>query len=241
MTKLSDKLIQLAAWLENEENEMIVNADYSDDSLEIVAATFANAASLIRLGAEELIEQEAPIFTPEKLDEMAALAEAFDESDDELLQKQASVLDEILLTLAAPSDAIENAKKADDNRIEQLKKKYKEVKVKQDDMNKVSDSVKDIEKSPTYKAYRPGEAGLSTRYCPDHFGVMLEILGSDGDKKCPMDGKVYNWEAGFQTAQNNKVPGGSVDMQTKMDKDVGHTVFDTRNQRLGLDQGDTSK
>ena len=171
--------------------------------------------------------------TAEKLDELAAVAAAFDESGDELLMKQAGVIDELLLTIAAPKNALAIGKQKEDDRLEQLKKKYKDTKVKQDEMNKVSDSVQDIEKSPSYKKYRVLQHELDTRYCPDHFGVSVIRVG-ERRVQCPMDHKIYDYETGFTTMDGDKVPGGSVSEQTKvMNQENAHTVFDTRNQRLG--------
>jgi len=233
--KLSEKLLLVANWLESSENDLLVNAEGDENCLNVVASSLVKASDMIREGAEEVskIEPEESAMTTEKLDELAAVAAAFDESGDELLMKQASVLDELLLTLAAPKNAVAAAKQMEDDRIEQLKKKYKDPKVKQDEMNKVSDSIKDIEKSRDYKKYRVLEAPLNTRYCPDHAGVSTIRVG-EHRVQCPMDHKVYDFETGFSTLNGNKVPGGDVSEQTKiMQHENGHTVFDTRSQRLG--------
>lgn len=170
--------------------------------------------------------------TSEKLDDMAAIAQAFDESGDELLQKQASVLDEILMTFGANKNALAAAKQKEDDRIEQLKKKYKDPKVKLDEMNKISDSIKDIEKSPSYKKYRILEAPLSTRVCPEHFCQIARV--GEHRWQCVLDGKVYDYEGGFTTMDGDKVPGGDVSEQTKIPQHENtHAVFDTRPQRLG--------
>lgn len=232
--KLSEKLLLVASWLESSENDLLVNAEDNEDCLNVVASSLVKASEAIKAGAAEVskVEPETTI-TSEKLDELAAVAAAFDESGDELLMKQASVLDEILLTFAAPRNALAAAKHMEDDRIEQLKKKYKDTKVKQDEMNKVSDSVKDIEKSHDYKKYRILEAPLNTKYCPDHAGVSTIRVG-EHRVQCPMDHKIYDYETGYTTLDGNKVPGGSVSEQTKvMQHENGHTVFDTRNQRLG--------
>jgi hypothetical protein len=190
----------------------------------------------LKSGAVEISDVEPPsAITPEALDEMAAVAQAFDESDDELLKKQASVLDEILLTLAAPKNAVNEHKRAEDDRIEQLKKKYKDTKEQQDDINKVSDTVKALEKSPYYKEYRALEAPLSTRTCPDHPGALVARVG-EHTWQCMLDKKIYNYDTGFTTMQGNKVPGGNVENQTPMQYDQGNMVFDTRDSRLGIER-----
>lgn len=232
--KLSEKLLLVASWLESSENDLLVNAEYDENCLSAVASSLVNAAEAIKAGAEEVskVEPETDI-TPEKLDELAAVAAAFDESGDELLMKQAGVLDEILLTFAAPKNAVAAAKQMEDDRIEQLKKKYKDPKVKQDDMNKAGDAIKDIEKSPSYKKYRVLEAPLSARTCPDHAGAQLARVG-EHMWQCCMDHKIYDYDTGFTTLNGDRVSGGDVSEQTKiMQHENAHTIFDTRSQRLG--------
>lgn len=231
--KLSEKILLVANWLDDSENDLIVNAESNQDCLTAVAKALVAASSAMKDCAEEVSKLE-PSITAESLDEMAAVAKAFDESDDELLKKQASVLDEVLLTIAAPRNAAIDFRQAQDDRIEQLKKKYKDIKIQQDDMNKVSDTVKDIEKSPVYKQYRPLEAPLSSRSCPDHPGVMVVRVG-EHVWQCVLDKKIYDYDAGFKTLKGNTVPGGSVEAQTPNHTEEAHTIFDSRQGRLGLD------
>jgi hypothetical protein len=234
--KLSDKLLVIASWLENDENEIFQDADKDEKSLETVANYIVKAAYELRKCAEEIATsetvEEEPVLTPEKLDELAAVAEAFDQSDDELLKKQASVLDELLLTLASPKNAIFNFKAAEEKKIDDLKKKYKEPKQEIDEMNKMADQLKDIEKSPFFKQFRPLETSLSTRYCPDHAGVQITRVG-ENLWQCAMDKKTYDFANGFTTMKGNKVPGGSVDLQTPPSHQESHMIFDTRSSKLG--------
>lgn len=232
--KLSEKLLLVANWLEDSENDILVNAEYDEKCLNAVASAFIKAAEAIKECSEEVKELE-PSVTPEFLEEMAAVAQAFDESDDNLLKKQASVLDEILITLAAPKDYLNNFNKGEDDRLEQLKKKYKDVKVKLDDINKVSDSLKLIEEAPAYKKYRPMEAPLSQRNCPDHAGVPAFRVG-ENTVQCVLDKKVYNYDTGFTLLNGSKVPPTSVSEQTKL-PEIAHTIFNNRENRLGLDSG----
>lgn len=234
--KLSEKLLVIASWLEGAENELLVDAENDEACLDVIANALVAAADVLKTGANEVSEIEPVVeslITPEALEEMAAVAQAFDESGDELLKKQASVLDEILLTFATPKGLIYKLKKAEDDRIEQLKKKYKEVKPQHDEINKVSDALKDLEKAPVFKEYRPLEAPLSTRTCPDHPGALVARVG-EHTWQCQMDQKVYNYDTGFTTMQGNKVPGGSVDQQTPNYHDMGHMIFDTRESKLGV-------
>src|ERR1700722_7784300 len=232
--KLSEKLLIVAGWLEDSENDLLVNAELDESCLTLVAGALVKAAEALKVGAEEVSKVEPQsALSAKSLDEMAALAQAFDESDDDLLKKQASVLDEILFTLAAPKDAANVHKKAEDDRIEQLKKKYKDTKEIQEEFNKVSDSVKAIEKSPYYKEYRPLEMPLSCRTCIDHPGALLARVG-EHTWQCVLDKKVYNYDTGFTTMQGHKVPGGDVSLQTPMQYEQGRLVVDTRGSKLGI-------
>jgi hypothetical protein len=231
--KLSEKLLIVASWLEDSENDLLVNAEFDDNCLSVVASALVKAADALKDGAEEVSKVEPNGLSSEQLDEIAAVAEAFDESEDDLLRKQASVLDEILLTLAAPRGSSSAYRRMEDDRIEQLKKKYKDVKPYQDELNKVSDSIKAIESSPYYKQYRPLEAPLSSRYCPDHPGALIARVG-EHTWQCVLDKKVYNYDSGFKTLQGNTVPGGTVEEQTPTHMEESHTVFDTRESKLGL-------
>lgn len=235
--KLSEKLLIVANWLEDSENDLIVNADRDESCLDIVANALVKASKSLKEASNLIKETEPTIITVESLDEMAALADAFDESGDELLKKQASVLDEILLTIAAPRNAAIQFRDTQDDRIEQLKKKYKDTKSKQDEMNKVSDTVKEIEKSPFYKSHKEIRGSLSTRYCPTHAGVSTIRVG-EYQWQCPLDKHIYNYETGFTLDDGSKVPGGSVDAQILDRPDSGETIFDTRNSRLGIDIND---
>jgi hypothetical protein len=228
--KLSDKLIMVAKWLESEENDLLVSAEDNEKCLNAVATALVSASNIIKKSAEEVKElepEEASVLNEQSISEMAALATAFDESGDDLLQKQASVLDEILLTLASPRGYVDKVKMIENDRLDQLKKRYKDVKKTHDEMNKVSDSVKDIEKSDAFKKYRPLEAPLNTRYCPDHPGAQIARVG-EAQWQCMMDNKVYNFEAGYTTLKGNKVPGGNVSMQTPDSLDVNHEQFVAR-------------
>jgi len=231
--KLSQKLLMVASWLESSENDLLVKAEQNEECLGVVANALVNAAEALKAGAAVVSELEPAILSTEALDEMAAVAKAFDESDDELLQKQASVLDEILLTLAAPRNSVGEYKMLENDRIEQLKKRYQGTKEKHDEMNKISDSVKAIENSPYYKAYRPLEAPLSTRSCPDHPGVLCVRIG-DSQVQCVMDKKIYDYSAGYTLLSGRHVPGADVAMQTKSLNDQGALIFETRDQKLGL-------
>jgi hypothetical protein len=232
--KLSEKIKLVASWLEDSENDLLVNADSDNVNLEVVAEALTAAADILKVSAEIVGDSETGVITPESLDEMAALATAFDESGDELLKKQASVLDEILLTFGADKGVIEMGKINEDYRIEELKKKYQKTHELQQEMNKVSDSVKKIEDSPAYKMHRPMEMPLNSRYCPQHAGVPVVRIG-EHEVQCILDKKVYNYETGYALDDGTKVPGGDVSLQTKLCPDGSqHTMFESRSEKLGM-------
>ena len=235
--KLSEKLLIVANWLECSENDLIVRAE-EDDCLEIVAAAMVKAAEALKDAADEVVEVE-PTINAESLDEIAAIAKAFDESGDQLLKKEASVLDELLLTIASPRGAAIQFCDSQDDRIEELKKKYKQIKEKHDEMNKVSEDVKKIEESPAYKKYRPLQHELNTRYCPIHFGSPVVRVG-EHTVQCVLCRQVFNYENGFNLPSGH-VPGSCVENQTKVMQQPGETTFNTRSSRLGLDSGENSQ
>ena len=233
--KLSEALLTVANWLESPENQVLLEAK-TDSDLEIASEVVTAAADMIRSGAEVIKcnEEDEISLTPESLEEMAAIAQAFDESGDEMLQKQASVIDEILMTLGSDKSYINNFKIAEEKKIDELKRQYKQPKETLDDLNKTSDAIKDIEKSQVYKQYRPLEAPLKTRYCPDHNGANLART-AENEWQCQLDGKTYNFELGFTDLKGNKHGGTSVQGQSTdlYSDNIGHVIFDTRANKMG--------
>lgn len=190
------------------------------------------------------IEQDIPEpteeLTTESLERVAALADELDSSEDLNLQKYASVLDQILLTIGAPPGAKTAFKQAEDKEVERLRNKYREQAVedyykapseKLDEKIKAADTIKTIKDS--IKQYRPLEAPLSTRTCPEHPGSPLQRIG-DCVYQCSLDKKVYDFKSGYTSLKGNKVPGGDVSQQTQSlgDRAPDHMSFDTREGRL---------
>src|SRR5580692_1765982 len=123
-TRLSEKLRIVAEWLESEENDLIVSAGGDEGCLDVVADAFVSAADIIRTASEYVAKEEPAVELPSdgELDDIAAVAAAFDESEDEMLQKQAQVLDGVLAVLSAvnlSSDVYD-----EDARLEEIKAKY---------------------------------------------------------------------------------------------------------------------
>lgn len=70
---------------------------------------------------------------------------------------------------------------------------------------------------------------LSSRYCPDHRGVQA-IRVAENQYQCPLDGKVYHYEAGYKNYRGQIVPGGSIARQTPETSSYGIPVrfYDSR-------------
>lgn len=236
--RISDMLNTIATWLESPTNEALLLAEESEECMKVVAESCVLAAALLKRAAEEVESLEPPApskITPETIQDIANLATALDASDDPELKKQASVLDELLLTIAAPPHALAQKKEADDYRIEELRKKYQEPRKELQKMDKISDSIKGIDKSKMTNHYQILEAPLSSRYCPDHPGAQISRVG-EHMWQCELDKKTYNYETGFQMENGKKVPGGDVAQQTQGVSTPFHAIFDTREGRLGYNK-----
>jgi hypothetical protein len=231
---ISIDLRVLARKLEKNSDDILVKAASKDKAtFEKVAQAIAAASTLLEGVADDMDENGSLDFRPEQLDEIAALASSFAESNDPLLQKQASVLDEILLSIASPKNALAKANQinADEiNRLREARKKgvhedlYEKPKQALDKMNLVSQQSKAV--NSQIKTFRPLEAPLQTRYAPDMPGNMLSRI-ADGVYQDIITGKVYDYKEGYTTVKGNKIPGSSVEGQTR---DLG----DTRQQSNSL-------
>jgi hypothetical protein len=232
--RTSEILYAIASWLESPENEAMLLAEHDEDCLNVVATSCVQAAEILKLAAEhtDSIEPEESVITEENISKLAYIANEFDNSQDPELVKQASLIDELLTTIYASKDAIRAKKAENEQKLENLKKKYQDTKVKQDKANHIEDMQKALDKSEYLKQYRPLQQSLQTRYCPDHPGVSLQRI-SDTSGQCSLDNKLYDFEAGYTMINGTKVPGTSVQEQTKMDV-IDHTSnFSTRENRLG--------
>ena len=236
--RIADMLNAMAAWLESPTNEALLLAEDNEDCMKVVVESCVLAAALLKKAADEVdsIEDPEPSkITPESIGEIAALAAALDASGDLQLMKQASVLDELLLTISSPPDSYKAAAEKEDARIEELRKKYQKPREELHTMDKVSDSLKAIDKSKMTKRFNILEAPLSTRYCPDHPGAQISRVG-EHMWQCELDKKTYNFETGFEKENGDRVPGGDVANQTQGISTPFHTIFDTREGRLGYNR-----
>src|SRR5690606_21493283 len=173
------------------------------------------------------------VITAESLDGLVDLATAFDASDNALLKKQASLIDELLVTISAPPNAVAQKKAEMNNEIDSFKKKFQNANQELGEKNKTADALKDIEDSGVTKQYRSLEAPLNTRYCPDHPGAQIRRI-DDNVWQCDLDKKQYDFESGFTLMDGSKVPGGSVSNQTQIGSgDYNEfSMFDSREGRL---------
>jgi hypothetical protein len=233
--RISEMLNAMATWLESPTNEALLLAEENEECMKVVAESCVLAAALLKKAAEEVDGMEPPEpskITADSIEEIAALAAALDSSDDPQLKKQASVLDELLLTIAAPPGALADKKAADDYRIEELRKKYEGPRKELHALQKNDESLKAIDKSNMTKQYKILEAPLSSRYCPDHPGAQIARVG-EHMWQCELDKKTYNYETGFQLQNGDKVPGGDVALQTSNSNSTPfHAIFDDREGRL---------
>lgn len=226
-------LIAISEWLQSPNNEALLLSEDHDDSMKIVAENCVLAGALLKAAAEEvaLIEpSEESHITSESIEELAVLADMFDKSGDPGLKKQASVIDELLLSIAAPPNAYAERKDLQDQRLIDLKKKYEEPREVLYKDNKIADVERAIDKSNMTKTYEILAAPLSARTCPVHPGVQIARVG-EHMWQCELDKKVYNFETGFETP-GGKVPGGSVAEQTDHFNIPYYNVFDSREGRL---------
>jgi hypothetical protein len=233
--RIAEMLYAIASWLESPNNEALLLAEYDDECLKVVAESCVSAAKTLKVAAEHVDNIEPPEeshITPESLEELANLASALDSSDDPNLKKQASVIDELLLTIAANPETLANKKAADEKKIDEIKRKYETPRKNLEDTNKIADTKKAIDKSDMTKEYRILEAPLSTRYCPDHPGTQIYRIG-EHVWQCELDKKTYNFDTGFDLINGSKVPGGDVSEQTKGLGIQEQAIFDTREGRLG--------
>ncbi len=233
--RISEMLTAIASWLESPNNEALLLAESDDKCMRVVSESCVLAAALLKNAAEEVDSLEPPEeskITPESIQSIASLANVFDASGDQELKKQASVLDELLLSIAAPPGSVAAKKAMDDSRMEVLRKKYRDPHQDLLKTNMLTDAQKTIEQSGMTKTYRVLEAPLSTRTCPDHPGAQIARVG-EHTWQCDLDKKIYNYDTGFSLINGNKVPGGDVANQTQHLSEPTHAIFDTREGRLG--------
>tara|TARA_Y100000310_G_C20497810_1_gene722417 strand:- start:144 stop:902 length:759 start_codon:yes stop_codon:yes gene_type:complete len=252
MSEFKKKLHSMAEALFSPDNELTVWAEENGNEELLAYAAFVQAKAakaikdVIRLADTKTnfdLSIEADSIHPRDLEELAEVAAQFDDSDDPFLQKQAAVIDQLLINFAQRGLRAE-AESADEKELAKLRAEYRAKasekcyeeprKVHEKDI-KAADAVKAIRSQ--VKEYRPMETALSTRYCPDHPGNQVRRVG-DYTYQCGLDKKVYNYQEGFTTEKGNKVPGSDVARQTQYlgDRALEEMHFSTREARLGNNQ-----
>lgn len=237
--KISEMLKAMASWLENPDNEALLLAEYDSNCLEVVASSCITAANELRKAAAKVDEIEPAVeskITSENLNTLANIAEAFDRSDNPGLQKQAHVIDEILLTIAASPDAFSTRQGVIDAQINDAREKFivNQKKTNSAEEKKIADAKEAIEESGATKNYRVLEHSLSSRGCPDHAGTPLSRV-AENSWQCALDGKVYDYQSGFTLENGDVVPGSSVMNQNALDYYPEFSMFDTREGRMKRD------
>lgn len=237
---LIEKIKNLHSELLDPDSEWMVMSEdcLEDQDLEEFARLMTDVSVTLEK-AKLLVEQKGLDLSKSEIEEIGEIAQDLDDSGDEELQKQASVLDEILLTIGSDKGLQKAFKKAEMDEIDRLRSKYR--KEKGEELYSTSDSSFGKDKQEEYekavkekvKTFRPLEAPLTTRYCPDMPGVPMMRI-SDGVWQNPITKKIYDFSAGFTTEKGNKVPGTSVSGQTDMNQraEHEHMMFSTREGAL---------
>ena len=128
--RIAELLNAIASWLESPNNEALLLAETDEECATVVAESCVLAAQLLKTAADQVDLMEPPtesLITSESIDELATLAAALDSSGDPQLKKQASVLDELLLSIAAPPNAYAERKDLQEQRLIELRKKYQDT------------------------------------------------------------------------------------------------------------------
>jgi hypothetical protein len=240
---ISMDLRVLARKLEKSSDDLLVNASIKGpEAFEKVATAIAAASTLLEGVADDMDHNAEFSITAQQLDEIAALATAFDQSGDPILKKQASVLDELLLSIAAPKNAARESRKVTDDEINRLREKrrssrreeaYEDPRKAHADMNNAKEQAKAV--AQQVKRYRPLEAPLQTRYPPDRPGGQMTRI-TDHVYQDIVTGIVYDFKAGYTTQKGNEVPGTSVENQTRQLGDARNqstSLFETRQALMG--------
>jgi len=244
MKNLAKILKRQADYFRSENNYIIKEAldkycDYQDDDvIDIAVNACSDIADYLDKTADAIYEPGEDL-TIDNLEELSAIASEFEKTGDPILVKQAGVLDEFILAIGANPNLFINSKLAYDDEINKIKARIKD---KEKDpykfVKEVHDKQADVEGakraiSNAVKEYRPQEASLSTRTCPDHPGAQVMRIGTD-TYQCDLDKNIYNYITGFTTMKGNKVPGTNVSEQTSslFDRPNEITSFDTRESKL---------
>lgn len=207
-------LNSIANYLQDPGNEVFELLEDDDSALNVAAKACVISSQILKKAIFDIQLSSGVEYEPENpqlaegvdkvavaLGQLAELSNSLDESGDETQAKTASVLDDILFTLASSSQQKEEFKKNYENKINSIRN--------------ASSSKKEEEKKE-YKAYkRILQEPLSSRYCPNCPGSSLARLDDNlfGCGKCFQK---FNFQDGFTKLDGTKVPGGSIANQTNL-------------------------
>ena len=224
------------------ENHPVLMSISNDKVMNTVASALVTSSAIFKIAIsniEEMVESCASEFDEQDIDAISMLASEFDSSGDEFLQKQASVLDQILLNFAGHKALLAD-KKAAEEEVDKLRREYRE-KARDAAYSKTRETLeKDIKAADSIKAikeqvktFRPLEHALSTRHCPEHPGTGVIRIG-ENIYQCEMDKRIYNYQEGYKTMKGNEIPGSDVSEQTRSlgDRVLEQMSFSTRETRL---------
>jgi len=161
------------------------------------------------------------------VDDFAAMAAELDAAG---FHKEASAIDMILMTFAADPAKIHQVKLSADKKIEELAKKFRDIKSEMRKLHNIEAVEKGVEKSEFMKPVDVSSFPLSTRYSPDLPGVGLTRV-SDGVYQEDMTGKVYDYAAGYTMSNGTKIPAADVALQSKMEVRMEMPLYNTRDDR----------
>jgi hypothetical protein len=208
-------------YLEDADNDLFTQVDHDQDKLIEVASLLTMASNLIKM-ASDLVEEESDNNIADGLlDDLAAVASSFDNSGDEILIKKASVLDELLLTIAADKKILLQNKIAATQKLKDLREKFrnsqKEIDLRKRlrKVNKIDEAERVMKKSDVIKeqkAESPMKHARESRTCADHPGALVVRI-ADGVYQCSLDEKIYDYNNGFDMYNGEKVSGGSISNQ----------------------------
>lgn len=240
---ISLDLRELAIKLEKSSDDLLVNASLkSPEVFEKVATAVAAASTLLEDVADDMDANSDYRMTEKQWDETVATIKAFRETGDEFLKKHASAMEEILLSIGAQKNAASQARKVTEDEINRLRAERRRSRMEEayvkpgeahhDMWNSVAQA-KAVEQQ--VKRYVPMEAPLQTRYPPDRPGGHMTRI-TDHVYQDITTGIIYDYKAGYTTQKGNKIPGGSVEDQTRQLGDYrnqGSSLFETRESLMG--------
>jgi len=207
--RIAEMLKTIATWLSDPNNEALLLAEENEECLKVTAEGCLKAAGELYKAAEmvDALEPKAPSkLDSEALDHISEIATAFDQSGDDALKKSASVLDELLLTIAADPNVLKNSKSREEYRLEELKRKYDQNRKDLAEGNKIAESEKAIEKSKMTEPIKSevGAGILSARTCVKHPGAQLQRIG-EHTWQCDLDKEILEWPDNVALQTQNSI------------------------------------